>query len=419
MERLLNSLGIEKGANTKAFLSGLAVIGPFFLFSKILTFGLQAIASRFLGPIEYGTVNIVIAVSGILIIPLQLGFPVVVTKFTAIEDSHNKQQTVISSVLWLQMIWAVPCAGFLYLIRQPIINIFKITEQVYIWSILFAFFTTVNMFIFSSLQGLKLFYERGKSEFVYALITAIVFVYLYFVVFASFHSYIVAVMVGLVITSIIATYRLRSWIKPVINFSSIFSEKAYTFAPIVNNCVGTILATASPLLVAYYLSVSDVGVFGVYRLSSITIAMTFSSIISIVLFPMTSSPSLQVGAWKKYFKVSIPIFFIGFICFMLSEFVVLKLVGEEYPVKLLWILLFSISATFSLLFGMGLTLLYSKDSTGQWIGVMGNTLAGITSLGMGFLLVPKYGLTGAVTALVISYGAGTIWCFWWGWKKVI
>jgi O-antigen/teichoic acid export membrane protein len=417
--RLLETLGIERGLNTKAFIDGLIAIGPFFIVAKSLTFGIQMIAGRLMGPEEFGITNVIVAVGSILFVLLQLSFPVLVAKFAPMESSRNGQANVISSALWLQLAWFAVMCILLYLLRIPLSDMLKVSHKVYAWGLFYASFMALGTFTMSSLKGLMLFNKRGMVEFVYALVAGIAFIPMYYFISPSFRSYIMALISGLIIAIVFSLFYMRSWIKFELNISSIFSVKSYIIAPFLNNILGTMLATVSPLLLAYFMSAQEVGIFSVYRLGSLIVAGVISSILGTVIFPMTASPALQYGAWQRFLKLNVPILIAGFVIFPLTSSLVLFIVADAYPFRFLWILLFSLSASLRVLFVSGSTLLYAMSAEGYWSGMIGNVLAGLTSVGLGFLLIPRYGLTGAATSLACSYGIGTVWCSFYGWKTAV
>jgi O-antigen/teichoic acid export membrane protein len=175
---------------------------------------------------------------------------------------------------------------------------------------------------------------------------------------------------------------------------------------------------STPIILATYMSEREVGILSIYSLGTIMVAGAFSVIVSTVLGPLSSTSTGQEAAWRKFFK-AVPILFPGGILFFaLSNVVVLLVVGKEYPMQVLWILLFALAATLSFLFSTTLTLLFSRDVRGLWFGVGGMILSGTGCMVGNLVAIPRYAVSGAALALLLSYGTGLMWCAFWGWREV-
>ena len=207
-KKIRDALIIEKGLNTDRFLMGVALVGPFFVLAKGLTFAMHVIAGRVLGPSEYGMANVILAVAGILLVPIQLGFPTIIQKFSAIKEKQDEQATVVSSTLCLQLAWLTICAASLFVIRHFLANVFDISISSYVWSLLLACAMTVHMVLIAALQGIKLFKARGVVEFIYALFALLLFGYLCFFVLGDFRSYVLSIIVSMFAVTILSLYYL-------------------------------------------------------------------------------------------------------------------------------------------------------------------------------------------------------------------
>lgn len=408
----------QVGRNTRAFLKGVCSLGPFYLLARFLTSGTYVLAGRWLGSNEYGLASLAIAGSNILVIPLQLGFAPAVTKFPAMETSHDQQARLISTALWLNLLWGMLCAGLLYAFSGPIGKALRLSQEIYTWSLLVAFLLACQVLICSSLQGVRRFLERGRVEVIYATVFAVTFASCYFVIGSYYVSLIMSLCTALVVSAVTALYYLRTWSRMVISAWAVKAIKSYAVAPVINSIAVVMITSATPIVLSTYMSAREVGIVSVYNLGSVMAAGALSGVVSVVLTPLSSTPTNQDGAWRKFLRVSPLVFLAGVAVFLVTSVLVLTLAGAEYPIRPLWLALFASSAALWLLFAMALTLLYSRDSAGVWLGVGGMFLSGLVGLSGSLWFIPRYAISGAGLALLASYGSGLIWCTFWGWKAL-
>src|SRR5579862_552574 len=100
-EKMKRSLpkSLEWGKNTEALFRGLLALGPSFVLARAFTGVGQLIAGRLLGPQEFGEANLVIAASGVMMIPL-FGFIPGMIKFASMEEDLRKQALIVSTAFW-------------------------------------------------------------------------------------------------------------------------------------------------------------------------------------------------------------------------------------------------------------------------------------------------------------------------------
>jgi O-antigen/teichoic acid export membrane protein len=403
------------GHNTRLFLQGVSSVGLFFLIARALTMGAQILAGRWLGPANFGLANLVLAGSNVLFIALQLGFSAAAVKFASMESFQTKQACVLSTNLWLSLLWAIPCVALCGFYHERLATSLGLPGALYVWCVGLAFCYSLRTNVCCFLQGVKLFAQRGIVELVYGLLM-LLFVVVLFLMFGSnpltvISSYILAYL-GSAAWSL---YALRKWIRPVIDIGAARDIRSYTLAPTLNNIAGALIGAAAPIILARQLGTKEAGIYVVYNSGSIVVASVFSGMIATVLAPLASVPETQNPAWRKLLKISIPIFLGGAAAFVLSTWLMLKCVGRGYPVVPAWILLFAGSAGLSLIAGSALTLLYSRDVTGLRLGVIGNILIGLTNLFGTLWAVRRFAFIGAGFAILASYLIGTAWCLTWGW----
>jgi len=410
--------GGELGDNTRAFFQAITSIGTFYLVAKLLTASTQILAGRWLGPSEYGLANVVIASSNLLAIPLQLGFAPAVSKFPAMETSQDSQADIVSTAIWVNLLWVLPCVALLYWFEGYVSRILQLSAEVYLWSLVCSCLLTCYTLMCSALQGVRLFSQRGKVEVIYASVFAATFAISFWFFEFRYVALVVSLLAALFFSSLAAICYLRDWIRPVVSKQAVRSIKSYALAPVINSIAMTLIMAATPIILLSYMSPREVGIYSAYNLGSVMIAGTLSGIVGTVVGPLSSLPLHNKNAWIRLFKSAPSVILGGIAFFCGTSIVVLKLVGNGYPVELLWLLLFAGSAALSLVFSIALTLLYYRDESGLWLGVGGMVISGVVCLAGSLWAIPRAGISGAALALLTSYGIGLTWCAYWGWKEI-
>ncbi len=404
----------EWGPNTERLLRGLVSVGPFFILARAATAGGQILAGRWLGPTEFGLATLVGSTSGILLLPLSLGFPASAVKFTAMETTVERRTAVLSTFFWLQLAWGAVCGAALYLLREPLGRALHIAPAIYLWCLFYTGLLALYSFFSNALQGAHLFGARGKIEFLYGAATLLLFLGGYRLALRTFGVFIGAMDAALVLASLACLYSLRIYLRPVMTREAVRAVASYTPPSVLGGCAGAALEGAAPLILAAYLSPREVGYFGAYMMGSLTVAMLIFQTINAVLSPLASAPARHAGVWRKFFVLSIPFSIASFLLLCASQAVMLKLIGKGYPIVPSWICLFSAASVFSLLYFCALAMLSARDAQGAWLGTGGALVTGVGCLAGNLWAIPRFGFAGSALALLIGFGGGFLWCAFWG-----
>ncbi len=409
---------LDVGRNTKFLLKSLWTVGPFFFLARALTAGTQVLAGRWLGPQEFGLATIALAAAGTLLIPIQMGFPVALVKFAAMEESLERQAAIVSSVLWMALIWGLPCLALLILFRNSLGSVLHIGQHLYLWALAYAVLTLAYSLISGGLQGVMRFRERARIELYYGALVPMFFGALYFRGDHSFTSFVGAMCLSLAVAGAVCAAYLKPWIRPSVSGWTVRPVASYTLAPVVSASAGAAVSAAAPLILAAYLSPKEAGFFGIYEIGSVGVSMAAFQIVNTVLAPMASAQERQAGVWRKFLLLSAPLAAALALFFASTTLIILKLEGGRYPENIRWIALFALAGALSFLFSAVVTILSSSDAAGLWLGASGNILAGVLCLAASFWLIPTHGVSGAAAALAAGYAAAFFWCVILGWGKI-
>lgn len=371
-----------------------------------------------MGPREFGLATLVIATASVLIIPLLLGFHGTVVKFAAMEQSEGGQTAVISTNFWLHIGWGAFCAVVLYLLHSPLSTWLRLEPSIYRWSLVYAVLLSAFTFLTASLQGLMRFSFRGYVEFAYGFVTLLLLLLGLILGKPTFRVFIGSMDIALILASVGCFYYLGDRLRFIVTRKATGDVLSFTLPLFIAGWAGAVMQSASPLILASDLSAREVGYFGAYTMGSLNVAMVIFQLVNAVLAPLASDPSRHAGAWKKFFILILPMTGVSFIVLSASTVVMLKLVGKSYPIEPAWIAWFSAVGVTYLLFFCAMVLLGVRSATSAWLGTIGTLIMGACCLLGNLWAIKAFGFPGSAIGLVIGYGAGFLWCAYWGWQDI-
>ena len=401
-------LGVEFGKNTKRLLGGLLSMGPLFIAARFFTALGQIAAGRLLGPEQYGLATMAVAAATLIIIPFNLGFAPGLVKFASMEENPRERVVIVSTALWANVAMTLPCLAVLYALRGPASALLHVSPTLYLWGLAYAAVWSIYMLLSSIPQALARFQARGWTELAYGAGALGAFLALFFAVSRGYEAFLISLIVALALAGAVALYASRDHIRLVFSMKALSRMSTYYLSPVVGSLSVALTMTATPLILAHYLSPASVGVLSIYELGTVGIAAVLAQILGTVLAPLTSAPSRQAGAWRKFFSLGLPVFAGCLLAFMVSDYAALRLVGPGYPIDFSWIALFSLAAALSIPASAASSLLTARDASGLWLATLGSILGGLASVAAIVWIVPARGFVGAAIAAVLSYAVSLI-----------
>ncbi len=150
------------GANTRLFLRGIFALAPFMLLSRVVAMGTHILAGRWLGPDQYGMASLTLATSKLWLLFISLGFLTASARVAALPA--EKRTLAVSSLTWSALIWIGFGSLLLFVFHSPLTRKFKISPEVYFWSVLYAEAQFLYAVSSGLLAGLQKFKARGIFE---------------------------------------------------------------------------------------------------------------------------------------------------------------------------------------------------------------------------------------------------------------
>jgi O-antigen/teichoic acid export membrane protein len=165
-------------------------------------------------------------------------------------------------------------------------------------------------------------------------------------------------------------------------------------------------------MIGRFLTVGDIGIYAAYYTASINVAGVFSGIFSLVYFPTISGYENKGPVLHKVNQI-IPYLIVAGIPFIfICEYIVLKLYGAKYSLNVIWMLYFSIASICVVIDALYTYLLMAIGLRGARIDSGIAILMAVINAGFNFILIPRYGITGAIICLIFSYTVAISMKFW-------
>ncbi len=309
------------------------------------------LAGRFLGPTEYGKFNFATAIAQILLVVLVMGMDRASLRFIAQSETHTAKAHNVSAalyfILFIALIFGVIFTGF----NGWIAKTFAI-EPLLLWSaFLFALFLSFRQMFESFLRGLHAFQFQMKIRIFESLLILSLFLLLtYFFFPATYLLYVLSLVGGYALFILLSAHHLKS------HFSSFDAEmfkRQFSFAKIyfVAALLGVLFGSLDKIVIGKYLSFHDLGIYGAYTAASLNFTAQISTIVGNVFSPMLSKNLHQTHVILRRMERFIVVGFIPiFILVMSVTAAIMFLLGSEYPLKIIYVVGFSLVAVLNMIF---------------------------------------------------------------------
>jgi len=399
-----NILKMDPGSDGKKFMRNFYYVFMGTIPNQFLIFIYNIYAGRMLGPTEYGSYILLQSISFFLYIPMLLGINTSMIKFLSEDEDLNKKIRIISTT-YLFVIVSSLISIIIYILCSPLIcNAIRITPEFFYLSLILTIaFVLYNLSI-STLRGLFKMKIYSAFQVIYALILLLAFILFTFEKNYTFkamtYSVIIAYMAAsiLIILIVVREYLcLRFdlyWFKRLIKYSS-FS--------LIGGLSSVLYLNVDKIFVNKYMSITDLGIYGVYSMIIYSVVSFFSATFITVLFPFASQYDHKEIIYNIFNRFLLQILMIGIPILMIAQYIIIFLLGNRYSYDLGLSLLFAFAGIFICI-----------DSTYGWLmNAIGEKGAKITScsavalacsdITLNILLIPRIGIKGAVISMMISY----------------
>lgn len=393
------------------FLKNISFVTVGTIVTIAFTFTFNILAGRLLGPSTYGHYGLVQSVSMFLYIPMLMGISTAMVKYNSEKIDVKRQRTIISTSFTLTVLsTAIFC--ILYIIfAEKITNLISISKNelniAIIFAILFTFYTLTS----NSLRSLHDMKTLSLLRPMYGIIMLGTFLALIKTNHMSYISMILSVLLSYLVISAIIIIKYRpyfqlkldtQWAKKLIKYSNL---------TIMGGISCILYSNIDKILINRYMGTQEIGIYSSYYFASINVASMLTGIFITVFFPTIS----KLGDKKSILhKINLGIRYVVILaipCLFLSQYVILKLYGSEYPIDIGLILLFILTSILFVCNEVYVWFFNSLGINGVKLTLISALTIAIFDIFLNILLIPIFGLYGAIeaTALAYIFGLATLY----------
>lgn len=395
--------------NVEKFIKNLSYVSIGTLISTVFSFAFNILAGRWLGPSEYGFFTLVQSVAMFLYIPMTLGFATALVKYNCEKIDFIRQRKIISTTFMLVLLFTIASLAFYLIFSKQIMALFSISEDIFYFSLAFAVLFVFYNLMTETLRSIHKLYEYSLFKPIYSVIlfaSFLVFIFIFNDLFYT--SPLFSMLIAYGVTGGILLAFLRKYIRPEFSWPCANTLQKYSIYSLTGGISAAFYQNIGKIILNMYLPVAMVGIYWAYAFSFTTVILLFSTIFVTVFFPVASMCQNKGMLFKRINKIVILFILFGLPFALISGYIILKLYGSEYPFDLILTLLSAASGvciSVDMLYGQ---LLNSVSVKGVKITSYAAVVLAVMSVILSFLLIPMFGLIGAMTATIISYAASVV-----------
>jgi O-antigen/teichoic acid export membrane protein len=344
-----------------------------------------------------------------------MGFDTAMLKYNAEKSELARQKSIVSTAYIIIAGFAViSVVGMLFFV-QPLARVFAATPELFRFSIyfavLYAFFTLAQ----TTLRSVNRMRAFALSQLMYAVILLIAFALFLLLGRLTFGAMVFSNLIAFAITALVIHFLYnRQYFSFNIDTAWARTLSRFVFALIIAAIASAVYGNIGKIVIAHYMTVADVGIYGAYFTATMTIASVLWGVFNMVFFPTASRYEDKRPLLRRFNRLVPLIIVFGIPLVMGIGYLILLLYGGEYPFNLLWLALFAVAAVSFIIRGFYISLSTSEGPRGAFISSIAGVATALVSLGLSILLVPVIGISGTMVAAIAGYLAGMAVILWKG-----
>lgn len=399
----------EVSSEVEKFIKNLSYVGIGTIIAAVFSFSYNILVGRWLGPSEYGAFTLVQSVAMFLYIPMLLGFHTAMVKYNAEKVDILRQRCIISTTYILVFLFTVVCLLVYFIFSKKIMAVFSISEEVFYSAVLFAVLFVFYTLTTETLRSLHMI--RTYSRLMPVNSAILLFTFLFFSLICkdlSFKSPLFSMLLSYGIVGGIILAIIKNYLK--LQFNKNWAKKLnyYSRYSLLGGISYILYSNIDKLMINYYLTISEVGIYRAYYYSFTTVLLLISMVFVTTFFPFASSCSDKKELLNKVNKISIVFIIVLFPVALISGSIILLTFGPDYHLDPTLTLL-------SALLGIVIPVNQFYDWLMCSVGVEGvklvsyaALLTAIVNIALNIMLIPTLGINGAVISTILSYIMSTI-----------
>ncbi|MCQ8893260.1 MAG: oligosaccharide flippase family protein [Methanolinea sp.] len=402
----------------KKFIKNLSYVGFGTIFSTLFSFLFNILAGRILGPGGYGQFILVQSIGMMLYIPMMLGFNTAMIKYCAENRDDDQLKRIISTTFFLIFTLIILSVMVYGLFVNLLIAFFSVNMKIIWFSIIFAVLFVLFTLVTSTLRGLHQMEKFALFQSLFGIVLLLSFLAFLFVQFVTFEAMVYAYYIAYgVIFCVIVSISLKKYLSFQVDRIWLSKVWKYSGYALIGGLSFTLYTNIDRILINYYMDIGSVGIYGVYYYASFAVIGLFSGIFVTVFFPTASKVINKELLYIKLKKLIPLLFIIGIPGTMVSEFVILRFFGKEYPVDLSLMFIFALTAVLVTTYTIFAWFFNAEGMLGARLTVSGTMIIAIVNVIFNILFIPIFGLYGAIGATLIAFILGLWYNYYFG-KKI-
>lgn len=397
------------------FLRSLSWVGAGSFIATAFLAVFSILGGRLLGPEEYGKFTLIQSIAMFLYVPMLMGFDVAMLKYNAEKDELTRQKSITSTTyIVIAGVTAVSVAVML-LFAQPLARLFAATPELFHLSIYFALLYALFTLAQTTLRSVNRMRAFALSQPVCAVILLVAFGVFILLGRLTFEAMVYSRLISYAVTAVVI-YFLYTRQYFSFNFDTGWARTLARFASayIVAGISSVVYGNIGKIIVAHYMTIADVGIYGAYFTATMNIASILWGIFNMVFLPTASRYEDKRPLLHRFNRLVPLIVVLGIPLIMGIGYLILLLYGGEYPFNLLWLALFAVAAVSFIIRGFYISLSTSEGPRGAFLSSIAGVATALVTLGLSLLLVPVIGIAGAMVAAIAGYLIGMVVILWKG-----
>jgi O-antigen/teichoic acid export membrane protein len=358
-------------------------------------------AGRRLGPGEYGTYSVILAIANFLVIGMLGGFHVAAVKYLAEDPARTKEilSTALSAILALTLV----SVGALYFAIGPLAAASRIEPRLFYYAAALGVALAVYIATESCLRGLNEMVRLARLRVAMGIAFALA-VFVFLLRDRSFLTPVWATVIQYLAYAALVLRRvgLGPLVSPRFDRQELRRMARYSFYAVPGSFAGSVIADVDTLIINHYLAVEEVGVYSAYVLGANLIAVRAAGLLVTVFFPAAAGDRDKVRMARRLLalprRVFLPLCAISGLIILTT----VRVFGPDYPLRGSWVLLLAVSASLTFLASPRLWFLATVGHDGIKFASAHSMIAAVIAASTNWLLVPHVGTDGAIYASLLT-----------------
>lgn len=320
-----------------------------FISSVFLMIG-RLLAGRFLGPTEFGKINLIFTITQFFFVFSLFGLDRVSLRYIARVQNKLEKSAHISTAFYT-IVAFFSFFSLVYILILPLLSSFlEVNTTLLLVTLIYGGCLIMRQIFNAFIRGLEAFKYQAVTQSVEAMFSVFLFLIFYWIwPVHDYFIYLISLIVPSLFFSSLAFIKIRSYIALTQWNREAFS-KYFEFCRVyfLSLVFFTLFTSLDKFLISKYLGLRELGIYSAYFSASFLVIAQLNTIISNVFFPTLSKHDRYLHSiLKKIDRLMIIGFLPAFCVFSFLTFIIVKLFGADYPIRLDYIVGFSLIALFN------------------------------------------------------------------------